>query len=110
MLPFNKWVVVNMGYFNIFLGIVATLSTISLGWIAFHKNDRKDVKSEASEDGMHKGEVLTKLDFISNDLKEIKADQKSYDRNLSRVEAKVDNNEKAIVRLHERVDSIEGKK
>ena len=92
---------------------VAALA-ISFGMFAIalyssQKNASKQREKEIREDAEEESKIMLKLEFISNDMKEIKTDSKRTNEEVRRLSEDVAVMKKDVKALHYRVDKVEGK-
>ena len=69
------------------------------GWL-------RNSKSDASQQKASESEIKTKLDFMSNDMKEIKVDVRSFSRDLQEVRTIAISAESEAKRANSRIDSL----
>lgn len=69
------------------------------GWL-------RNSKSDASQQKASESEIKTKLDFMSNDMKEIKVDVRSFSRDLQEVRTIAIFAESEAKRANSRIDSL----
>lgn len=74
------------------------------GWL-------RNTKTDASQQKAVESEIKTKLDFMSNDIKEVKVDVRSFSRDLQEVRTIAVSAEAEAKRANTRIDDlIEGEK
>lgn len=64
-------------------------------------------KSEIKEDTHNMSKVMIKLDFIGDDIKEIKNDNKSMRSDMNEFRERLAENEASIKSFHKRIDKLE---
>ena len=81
--------------------IIAVIGCLvgAAGWL-------RNTKSDAGQQQATESEIKTKLDFISNDMKEIKVDLRAFSRDLQEVRTIAIAAEKEASRANTRIDRI----
>lgn len=81
------------------LSIIGTLSSILFAYLAFHRNNKADVKNEARDDG----QLISDVGYIRSTLDRI-------ERQLSKLEEKYDDLQTRVIRVEQKLhDHIKNK-
>lgn len=83
---------------SIIIAIIGCLVGVS-GWI---RNVRSDVEEKEGETS----EIKTSLDFISNDIKDLKVDVRAFNRDLQDVRTIAISAENEAKRANDRIDRL----
>ena len=81
--------------------IVAIIGCLvgAAGWL-------RNTRTDASQQKATESEIKTKLDFMSNDIKEVKVDVRSFSRDLQEVRAIAITAEADAKRANDRIDKL----
>lgn len=89
---------IDMTTISIIIAIIGCLVGIS-GWV---RNLRSDAEKEEGETS----EIKTSLDFISNDIKDLKVDVRAFNRDLQDVRTIAVSAENEAKRANDRIDRL----
>lgn len=84
------------------VGFIGTFSAIVFGYIAFSRNKKKDVCSEAKQDGV----VLTELGYIKSGVDDIKRKQDKQEQQHIEVITRITAVEESTKQAHHRIDEL----
>lgn len=82
------------------MGFFVSVSGLIIAYSTFQNNKRKDV----SEDKEERAKLSTQLDFISNDIKDIKADNRTNDKRINEIDRKAEHALERAEAAHNRLD------
>lgn len=83
---------------SIIIAIIGCLVGVA-GWL-------RNTRADASQRKVVESEIKTKLDFMSNDLKEVKVDIRSFNRDLQNVRTIAVSAEAEAKRANNRIDTL----
>lgn len=90
---------------EITVGLISAVFGIVIGYLTFHRNRDKDVKSDATESAV----VRTKLDAIGQGVDSIRIDLKANEKQMVHLGERVTRVEESSKSAHRRIDFLEGK-
>ena len=88
--------------FSFALGIVGTISSIVLGYVALRRNNKADDNSE----GRQTGTILSDIGYIKSGVDDIKRKQESQDSFNLTVMAEITSAKESAASAHKRIDGI----
>lgn len=95
-------------------GLVYMVPVIALivSILTFHKSSKEKSESSASEQASRDATISTKLDFIAEDVKDVKAEQRAIQRNVNDVRDIAVKAKESADAAHRRLDraGIDGKR
>ena len=90
--------IMDVATISIIVAIIGCLVGVS-GWI-------RNAKSDAGHDGRENSEIKTSLDFIANDVKDLKVDVRAFNRDLQDVRTIAVSAENEAKRANDRIDRL----
>lgn len=90
--------IVDVATISIIIAIIGCLVGVS-GWI-------RTAKTDADHDGRENSEIKTSLDFIANDVKDLKVDVRAFNRDLQDVRTIAVSAESEAKRANDRIDRL----
>ena len=94
------------------IGFVGTIAAIMFGYIAFMRNKKADIKSDANDtaDGVKRDAVLlSEIGYIKANTEEIKAEQREQRKTNTEVITRLTAVEASAKQAHKRMDRLEGR-
>lgn len=88
----------DVGTISIIIAIIGCLVGAA-GWL-------RNTRTDASQQKAAESEIKTKLDFMSNDIKEVKVDIRSFSRDLQDVRTIAISAEAEAKRANSRIDNL----
>ena len=85
------------------IGIIGTVSSIGFAYLAFRRGDRRDVRTDAKQDGV----MLTEIGYIKSGVDDIKAEQREQRKVNTELYARMSAVESSAKQAHHRIDRIE---
>src|SRR5690625_4249791 len=87
---------------ELIIGIAASVFGIVVGYLGFHRNRDKDVKSDAANDAV----VRTKLDSIGQGVDSIRVDFKVHEAHVRDLSERVKRNAGSTKQANKRIDEV----
>ena len=85
------------------VGIACSLLGVTISYLTFQKNNRRDIRMETREEV----ETRTKLDYISKGVDDIRIDIKAHQRDIQDLKERVVKTDESLRAAHRRLDAIE---
>ncbi len=92
------------GEIALVISIISVLASLLFSFATYKRNNNKDVSSDA----YNAGRTDSLLEGISRDVRDIKAEQKSFTGDMRNLQEKLITVEQSCKSAHHRIDRLEG--
>lgn len=89
--------------FAVALGVLGTISSIVLGYVALRRNNRTDDNSEGRQTGM----ILSDIGYIKSGVDDIKRKQETQDNFNLNIMQEITQAKDSAASAHRRIDGLE---
>lgn len=89
--------------------LTVSVCSVAIAFTQYSKNSKRQRETEIESNAKEESKIMLKLEFMSNDMKEIKLDSKRANDELQRLSEEMAVVKRDVKSLHHRVDKVEGK-